>query len=66
MSRVDSTDEDLEMRVKIKDIEVKHKERQQRVKELKSRVVSQIKELDFKNLEHTQKIKIVMAVGSTF
>lgn len=54
------------MNIKVKEIELKHKDKQQRIKELKARVVSQIRELDFANLEQTQKIRIALALSDTF
>lgn len=54
------------MKTKVKEIELKHKDKQQRIKELKARVVSQIRELDFSNLEQTQKIRIALALSDSF
>jgi hypothetical protein len=52
--------------VKVKEIELKHEDKQKRIKELKARVVSQIRELDFSDLQQTQKIRIAMGVSDTF
>ena len=54
------------MTVKIKEIELEHKDKQQRIKDLKAKVVSQIKDLDFSNLEQSQKIRIALTLSDTF
>jgi hypothetical protein len=54
------------MAIKVKELESDHSDRMQRIKELKARVITQIKELDFSNLEHTQKIKMALTAGDTF
>ena len=54
------------MNVKVKDIEVKHNQRLEKIKELKAKTVTQIKELDFSNLEHTQKIRVALTAGGAF
>jgi hypothetical protein len=54
------------MTTKVKELETEHADRMQRIKDLKARVVTQIKELDFTNIEHTQKIKMALSAGDTF
>jgi hypothetical protein len=54
------------MSIKVKEIEQKHREKQELIKEQKAKVVSQIKELDFNDLKQTQKIKIALTLSKSF
>ena len=54
------------MSIKVKEIEQKHRAKQELIKEQKARVVSQIKELDFNDLKETQKIKMALSLSDTF
>jgi len=56
----------IKVKVKVEEIELQHKEKQQRIKDLKARVISQIQDLDFSNLEHTQKIRVALSLSDTF
>ncbi|MGO8534155.1 hypothetical protein ACC756_27980 [Rhizobium ruizarguesonis] len=54
------------MTTKLKELEIETKDRLSHIKQMKAKVVTQIKELDFHDLEQSQKIRIAMSVGDTF
>lgn len=54
------------MTTKVKELELEHNERISQIQQMKAQIVTQIKELDFRNLEQSQKIRIAMSVGDTF